>query len=768
MKKSTKLISVILSLALILSMVPMAFAGTLKTETYNTVEKLIQNDSLANILESLVTDINSAKGNVTGTVLRLVYMFMNNDEINALIGDRDVAEMSDNDVAKVLLDWLDKNLPVWTADITNQDWYGPVSNLVKVIGITLDLKSVDGILKTAYSLCDKADDKLFGRPIINLGILNDLNGSALNGLSRSKGDLNVIYGLLQWLKDNMPVVKKALNGNLNVGIVGNFFDTGDIENMIKNVPLFAKSAIYKLVKSDAAIGKFSKDANEAKGEWGTSPYAGYTADELLASALIRLIKNNDEVVPQAEAQKATTLSVYGILSEYAGDLYNNFAIDWINENLANFINNISVTPEIKAKFKATIPQVDNSTIADILKNAKTTGFLGQLNALLVKVAELVLTPAEFTKLGLTTTNNNNTDLNENVEKICRYILPLMANKTVSDNLGYDFTAFTADAIKDKSTEEMAVAILKLFFDGWFKSNPGYDKSVVASATSLEDLAVLAVYYTATNTEWLNLDFDFSGFASQIFNGKTVKSFGNNGDAAKDLIISMGVGIGAGALQHNVKYTKYTSSFTSKTIGKGDVNGDGSVTSEDARYALRAAVGYDDSAEGIYLDAADVDGEGISSSDARIILRNAVGLEEIEGTVSIGAGWKDYVDDITDWALNFIKGLPAVVPATAGLTTVRGEYDPYNDKPFDKLNLVLNQLIDFRFLSNTGNDTYALDFDTLVNDVLLGNLLDFDLEGLLATFEVNSNAGNVLNAPYTVVSAALSIVDRAISCLFKVQ
>ena len=763
MKMSTKIISVILSVVLVLSMVPMAFAGTLKTETYNTVEKLIQNDSLANILESLITDINNAKGNVTGTVLRLVYMFMNNDEINALIGDRDVAEMDDNAVAKVLLDWLDKNLPNWTADITNQDWYGPVSNLVRLIGITLDLKSVDGILKTAYSLCDKADDKLFGRPVIDLGILNDLNGSALNGLSRSKGDLNVIYGLIQWLKDNMPVVKKALNGNLKVGIVGNFFDTSDIEAMIKNVPLFVKSALYKLVKGDAAMGKFSKDANEAKGEWGASPYADYTADELLASALIRMIKNNDEVVPQEEAKKATTLSFYGILSEYAGTLYNNFAIGWINDNLASFIKSISVTPEIAAKFKANIPQVGEADIAEILEGSKTTGFLGQLNTLLVKVADLVLAPAEFKKLGLTKTNNNNTDLNENFEKICRFILPLMANKTVSDNLGYDFTSFNADAIKDKTVEEMAVAILKLFFKDWFKSNAEFDQDVVASASSLEDLAVLAVYYTATNKEWMTLDYDFSGFKSQIFNGKTVRSFGSDADKAKDLIISMGVGIGAGALQENVKYTKYKSDFTSSTVLMGDINGDNEIKADDARLALRAAVGLSDE-EAIHLDVADIDGEGIGASDAREILRAAVGLESaVEGSITIGAKWFDYVDDITDWALNYIKGLPAVVGAK-GVTTVRPDYDPYGDNAFNKLNLVLNDLIDFSFLTGAGNDTYKLDLYTLLNDVLLGNIMDFNLEGLLATFEVNHNEGNILNGAF--IPSMLGAVDRLITGLFK--
>ena len=66
---------------------------------------------------------------------------------------------------------------------------------------------------------------------------------------------------------------------------------------------------------------------------------------------------------------------------------------------------------------------------------------------------------------------------------------------------------------------------------------------------------------------------------------------------------------------------------------GDVDGDGKVTSADARLALRASVGLkekDDVTEGSagYL-ACDVDGDGkVTSGDARLILRASVGLETL--------------------------------------------------------------------------------------------------------------------------------------------
>ena len=58
---------------------------------------------------------------------------------------------------------------------------------------------------------------------------------------------------------------------------------------------------------------------------------------------------------------------------------------------------------------------------------------------------------------------------------------------------------------------------------------------------------------------------------------------------------------------------------------GDVNGDGRITSADARLALRVAVNLETLTE-IQRLAADVDKDNhVRSADARMILRVAVGL-----------------------------------------------------------------------------------------------------------------------------------------------
>lgn len=65
----------------------------------------------------------------------------------------------------------------------------------------------------------------------------------------------------------------------------------------------------------------------------------------------------------------------------------------------------------------------------------------------------------------------------------------------------------------------------------------------------------------------------------------------------------------------------------RPIIKGDADGDGKITSADARLILRASVGL----ETVDTERADVDGDGkITSADAREVLRRSVGEEDENG------------------------------------------------------------------------------------------------------------------------------------------
>lgn len=81
----------------------------------------------------------------------------------------------------------------------------------------------------------------------------------------------------------------------------------------------------------------------------------------------------------------------------------------------------------------------------------------------------------------------------------------------------------------------------------------------------------------------------------------------------------------------VRYGEYSDVFTiniTTVFRRGDVNGDGRVTPEDARLTLRASVGYIRFATSAFK-AADIDGDNeITPGDARMILRASVGLEKL--------------------------------------------------------------------------------------------------------------------------------------------
>ncbi|MCH5199177.1 MAG: hypothetical protein J1E34_09770, partial [Oscillospiraceae bacterium] len=510
MKKSTKLLSVLLALVMVISVIPISASARAIPASTTTVETLISNNSLANLVEYLIKNINNRKDDITGTVLRAVFLAAG-DTFN-IPKETDVTALSDEQCATLLLDWLDKNIPQWASSLTENKYYGLITGAANLLGIDLDLSDVNGALQTLGSAAKAVKGKN------SYGILQHLSPDALiksktltstTYIKRSDGDLFVVKQLIQFINDAIPALKEAVKGNLNLGsLINNFADLSEYESLIKELPKLIKSYLYLLIDGNAAAGNFK--AGETSGDWGTSAYKGYNADQLLAAALIRFVNDNDDVVTTAEADKALKLSFYEILSTYAPVLYKNFAVDFLNDNIQGLIDKLSnVNAEIRGQFKETIPTFDENTFADIFNNASSNGFLGQLNNILVKIAELVLAPEAYKAMDLVSGDNSN--LNSNLTKFCRYTLPLLFE--IEDQLGFSFPDTVKKNYKTLSLSEMAVYILKPFYTTWFKNSSA---AAVDSADTLADLAALAVYYTATNSDWLNIDYNFDSIKSEIF------------------------------------------------------------------------------------------------------------------------------------------------------------------------------------------------------------------------------------------------------------
>ena len=650
MKKTNKIIAVILAMVLAFSSVPlMASAAAIKDDV-DTVEKLIQGESLGNLVEWLLKNINNRKEEILGSVLSLVFLLVEDEALQAKVGETDVLAADDEALAKILVDWLNADiLPGLQADLASDD---TVKSILKIVNI--DVGSVDKIISSLYALATT----------VGLGDISNLKEESLifekKGLRvnlvtvKNSGNLGALYSVLQFLSDNTDLFKKVLSGKVNLGLLAAV--NGLINDLIKDYI------------SPDAIKKMLCDAIELDYE----AYKNYTADQILAAAFLKLLTGSNEKIDQKAADDGMQLSIYGFLETYAGDIYANLLLDLLNNDARTALKDLAAK-DTTGKLSQVI-NLEYEFKADTFDEYLGVGkgnMIAQLNNLIITVLKLVIQPAEFAKLGLE--EGGNDKLNSNLTKTFRYLLPLI--KDLPD-LGVDLSKFTADAVKNMSAEEMAVAVLKLFFQGWFKNA---DMKEVDKAKTLEQLAVLAAKFAASNKEWVPMDI--------VAVKKAVNVEKMDEAACLDLVFEIGMEVAAKALNYNKGTTYYElPEDTSKWTGE------------------------------------------------------------------------DYLDDIVDWALNFVDGLPASADI---LSTERGVID--GEGGFFKLNVILDSLFDTSFISGCGNDTFALDFETMLMDKFLGNLLNFDIEASVAMLAENEEA-SLFDKKINV--AVIDLVDDLLTGLFE--
>ncbi len=649
MKKTNKIIALILAMVLAFSSVPLMASAAAIDDKVDTVEKLIQGENLGNLVEWLLKNINNRKEEVLGTVLRLVFMLVDDEALQAKVGNTDLMAADDEALSKILVNWLNADiLPGLQADLASDDTMKAVLKIVSI-----DVGSVDKIIASLYALATK----------VGLGDISNLKEGSLvfekKGLKTTlvnvanSGNKGALYAVLQFLSDNTNLFKKVLSGKVDLGLLG--IVNGLINDLITDYisPDAIKEMLCDAVDLDYAT------------------YKSYTADEIVAVAFLKLL-TGAETVSKADAGKVMNLSIYEFLETYAGDIYAKLLLGLLNNDAKDALKDLAAK-DTTGKL-AQVLNLDYEFKADTFDaylGAGKGNMVDQLNNAVITLLEVIIKPAEFAKLGLE--KGGNDKLNGNLTKTFRYVLPLI--KDIPD-LGVDLSGFTADKVKKMDAEEMAVAVLKLFFKGWFKNA---DMKEVDKATTLEQLAVLAAKYAVNNNEWVPMDITAAK--------KAVNVEKMDEAACLDLVFEIGMETAAKALNYNKGTTYYElPADTSKWTGV------------------------------------------------------------------------DYLDDIVDWALNFVDGLPA---SADGLSTERHKLD--GEGGFFKLNVILDSLFDLSFISGCGNDLFAFDFETMLLDKFLGNLLNFDIEAsvaILAANEESSLFGKKINV------AVIDLVDDLLTGLFE--
>lgn len=556
MKTSKKIISVILAVIMVIGTASTAFAGAI--DTTKSVDKLIEQENIANVAEYLLKSINNRKDDITGTVLRLAFLFLKNEDLNAFIAGRDVTELSDEQNAEILVKWLNKVLQDNTTAITEAKWYGLAKAACAFLGIKLDLSNIDGAIRTLHDACEKcANPGLIG-VAIDFADLGKLNGKALKDVSvKNKGNLGVVKALINWLSDNTYVIKRLIMSQLNAGSLNDTIKINDINAKVKE--FIGKDVIldkmYRLVYGGAKDGDFA-----------TSMYKDYTADQLLAAGFIKMMKCIDATNPankieKSECDEALSMSVYRLIAKYGPVFLENYKFKKDGKTIIEKLNSVfkglidalmneeAVDAETKARFD--FKEFTNADFNAIFENLENDGILNQFNNICCLVAKKILSDAAYNELGLTTGGNEY--LNENLTKICRYTLPAIAK--VGTIGGIDFTAFNADAVNNMSLAEMGAAVLKLFFPTWFKENIATATDAVNDAKTIDQLAVIAAKLALTTEKWMKWAGENTLKEPAKVNLNTVSSM--NSAACKEAILKMGAEVAAIALDHNSKSTHFT-------------------------------------------------------------------------------------------------------------------------------------------------------------------------------------------------------------------
>lgn len=179
--------------------------------------------------------------------------------------------LSDEQAATALLDMLDevlagvgKMMPQIRGKINSMKLPSPVkmsldqnnrfklSAVVNVIDITLDLSSVDGILKTIYAVQTEKDSGVLKAAInvADFGIIEDINFNAANGVSRSTHtSCEIFKTIFKLLYDNQVIFNKILQGTASLGALNGVFDIyGTIGGLVNAPSGFQSNLIYNVVQ----------------------------------------------------------------------------------------------------------------------------------------------------------------------------------------------------------------------------------------------------------------------------------------------------------------------------------------------------------------------------------------------------------------------------------------------------------------------------------------------------------------------------------------
>lgn len=206
------------------------------------------------------------------------YSAYKGDDIKGQYNKLDKPVLTTDQYASAAVDELDRMLGKEQIKLDKSDLYG--------IG-SLDLTSVDATMKSVY---DFVSGRTFETFKGMLGDLSKLNADAFKSVTRSDGDINVLYAVLQFLYDNKGIFVSYIDQTINLGtILPSVVDLSDYTD----VNQLLKKMLYEMVYT-------TKDASGNK----VKPTVPSTVTESVDSMAQKLI--DDLVVQYLPELKGST------------------------------------------------------------------------------------------------------------------------------------------------------------------------------------------------------------------------------------------------------------------------------------------------------------------------------------------------------------------------------------------------------------------------------------------------------------------------------
>ncbi len=706
MKKTTKILSVFMALVMVITCIPMtAFA---KGRDTSSLDAFLSNENLAVLVEDLLTALDDRKEEFAPAVLNICFQVIDALKEQAAEDGIDVAEASTEELADSLLTYLDEVLA--DADLNSQlviDIGGgqtiDIKSLAKYLNITkIDLNNVNGI----FALLVEVGVVLKNPPTIASAIGIKDFGDAKN--------LDVSMFEHTPAKGKKPAVAISRENTDALDIIFKLFDFLSAEDNI--------DVISKVVAGTFTLGS----ANSA-----IKNLANLDIDAEIAN----LMGNLDVVIN--ELLYNNLIGTAEDAPAYADSVYVDFSSD-----------------ELLAAALLKLMSGKDATKAESAEVAKMS-----LSEIIGKYGDAVIASFAIEPL--------NNDLKKAINDLVGMDPQLEVLKNII-NFDYEFKADTFNFASWSQSGlfsnlnnivcTIAEVVLKPEVVAELGLKKDSNKDVNHNLTSvfgyiLKTLAANNGGKLEFSIDGTAYSFDFSGFTADKIAGKSLE----------DMVVAV-VGLFYPTLLQielpaEVKTMEQLAGFTAYVcIDKFMVKED----SVDFDKDYSALVLADGKVRNISLAQwNNVLGE-MGMDVAIYWLNDATNFgmtqAQVDALKAQGWTWEDFFEEIVDWALNYIDGVPAVADH---LTTERGVQD---GTAWYKLNTIFNELFPMGFIKDCGDETFTFDFYNGVMETIVPALYDCDFAAFADIIDEKTKSEN---NPLTkgLINAVLELVDNVLFSIF---